>query len=72
MTDQQLAAMAAGRQRAQVRRQRHAVERVQAFKRWLAAESKALASGDREHWREILRAIPAIPSDRDYRLAGVA
>jgi ferric-dicitrate binding protein FerR (iron transport regulator) len=52
----QLAKMREGRQRAERQRRREAIARVRAYEAWLKAGS-------------VLRRIPAIPSDADYRTA---
>lgn len=53
----QLAAMAAGRQRAQRQRRSDAARRVVAYRAWLHAGLPA-------------KNVPEIPSSSDYRLAG--
>ena len=56
MTTAQLQAMQAGRRRADRERLRNAIDRVRNYERWLRTGS-------------VLRRIPEIPSDADYRIA---
>jgi hypothetical protein len=56
LTDEHKAAMQAGRRRALSKRQRHAVERVATYRKWVKRGSPA-------------NAVPEIPSDTDYALA---
>lgn len=56
MTEEHKRKLAAGRKRKQRELDREAIVRVKAYRRWLQAGSK-------------VRAIPAIPSDNDYKVA---
>lgn len=56
MSELQLSAMQAGREREQLRRDTLSAERVSAFTAWLKAGS-------------VLREIPCVPSDLDYAAA---
>lgn len=74
MTEEQLEAMRAGRERAQQRRCGEARKRVSAYQEWLRAERNAFerrvdgtVEALREHHR-VLGAMPVLPTDADYRL----
>lgn len=73
MTEDQLEAMRAGKERAQQRRREEAARRVSAYQAWLRRHASAL--GARHHgpdaysrWQQVSREMPEIPSDHDYRL----
>jgi len=62
LTEEQLQAMRAGRERAQQRRREEAQHRVSNFQAWLREDATARVQGRRSPM------MPAIPSDNDYAL----
>ena len=76
ISKQHLAAMRAGRERAQRRRREAAQRRIDAYARWLREDAEAWAQRHTSpeaygRWQRVNRAMPEIPSDSDYRLVRV-
>lgn len=74
-----LARLEAGKQKAARKRKRAASHRVMKYEQWLRAESEATMAYSQNPNAETLaakqavrKAIPVIPSDHDYKLAGKA
>lgn len=59
-----LAAMRRGRERAREARRQEAQQRIEQFEAWVRRERQARERGD----LTVLREMPPIPSDADYRL----